>query len=195
MPPTIGLIMKNFLTLLAIFAILASVQAEDAKKPQKVEIIRSISGSVVSDTGIGGGTVQLIKGSIYPVLKDGLTEVTLDVNGQTVRVLKDAVRPTEADGSFLRIISAKYGFPGEQQFEVKEEIKKRLPENPVKEPVKILVSDKLLRAKAGLMTRTKMVNGRVVTYDRNDAILTITYEYDSERKTQEVMEGKYLILP
>ena len=187
--------MKHFLTFLATLALLTAVQAEDANKPQKVEIIRSISGSVVSDTGIGGGTVQLIKGSIYPLLKDGLSEVTLNVNGQTVRVLKEAVRPTEAEGSFLRIISAKYGFAGEQQFEVKEEIKKRLPDNPVKEPVKILVSDKLLRAKAGLMTRTKMVNGRVVTYDRNDAILTITYEYDAERKTQEVMEGNYLILP
>jgi hypothetical protein len=46
-------------------------------------------------------------------------------------------RLLQAGGGFLHIVSAKYGRPNDRQYEVKEEIKKRLPKGPITDPVEI----------------------------------------------------------
>ena len=198
--------MKHILILLATLALLAPARAEEGEvKPKagedatnyKAVILRSVPGPVLNEKGFTTGTVKLNKGESYPVVDQNLTEVTILVKGSNVRVAKSDVLISEdtEGGNFVRIISAKYGFPGETQWEVKEEIKKRMPENPLKEAAEILVSDKLLRAKANSMVKTTLVNGRPVVVPRDGAILTITYEVDGDRKVKEVVEGTYLTLP
>ena len=185
------------LALLAVLTIARAADSEKSDKPSQAELLRSVSASVLDEKGFGGEPVQLAKGDVYPVVKESMIDVILDMDGKQVRVNRSDVKITEggAEGDYVRIVSAKYGFPDQNAWEVKQEIRKRMPENPLTKPVKILVSDKLLRAKAATMVKTVVINGITTVTPRNDAILTITYEVNGERKVKEVPENKYLTLP
>jgi hypothetical protein len=195
--------MKNILTFLVLVALLGTVRAEETvEKTTKYrgEILRSVSGSVLNEKGFSSGTEKLTKGESFPVVSQTLADVTLDVGGKTVRVAKSDVLITEDTGSaeggnFVRIVSAKYGLPEGTKWEVKEEVKKLMPPNPLTKPAQIPVTDSLLRSKAGTMVSVKIVNGQKIISQRNDASLKITYEVDGVRKEKTVMEGGTLTLP
>jgi hypothetical protein len=198
--------MKLTPTAIALIAFLGShlVAQEDTKK-YEAEILRSISGNALDEKGFSQGSVPLKKGMIYRVLEQSFSDVILDNDGKRIKVGKNDVRLSEAKATdeegasgagFLRIVSAKYGRPNDRQYEVKEEIKKRLPKGPITNPVEILVSDALLRSRAGYMTQTGVLQGNVVIMQKDTpCILTITYEYNGERLKKEVMEGRNLVLP
>lgn len=135
--------------------------------------------------GVGAERRQLLADPPF----DGVSEVRLS-----------EAKATDEEGAsgtgFLRIVSAKYGRPNERQYEVKDEIRKRLPKGPITNPVEILVSDALLRNRAGYMTQTGALRGNVVIMQKDTpCILTITYEYNGERFKKEVLEGRSLVLP
>jgi hypothetical protein len=151
--------MKPTAIVVALIAFLGThLAAQEDTKKYEAEILRSTSGNVLSENGFSKGSVPLKKGVIYPVLEQSFADVILDKDGERVKVAKSDVRLSEgkatdeegASGAgFVRLISAKYGRPNDRQYEVKEEIKKRLPKGPITSPVEILVSDALLRSRAG----------------------------------------------
>ena len=200
--------MKARPTAIVIIALLGShlLAQEEPTKRYEAEILRSVSGYSLDEKGFSRGSVPLKKGMVYRVLEQSLSDVILDNNGERIKVTKSDVRLSEveatdaeaaaSEGGFLHIVSAKYGRPNDRQYEVKEEIKKRLPKGPITNPVEILVSDALLRSRAGFMTQTGVLRGNVVTMQKDTpCILTITYEYNGERLKKEVMEGRNLVLP
>jgi hypothetical protein len=149
-------------TAIAIIALLGShlVAQEDTKRYQ-AEILRSVSGHALDEKGFSRGSVPLKKGMVYPVSEQSFSDVISDDGGERIKVRKSDVRLSEVEATdteaangagFLHIVSAKYGRPNDRQYEVKEEIKKRLPKGPITNPVEILVSDALLRSRAGFMT-------------------------------------------
>jgi len=155
----------------------------------------------VDEKGVTTGSVNLKKGDSFEVVNEDMASVTVENNGSLVKIPKDAVRvsvqePPAPDSGMIRIVSAKFGRTGDRTYEVKEEVKKRIPQGPIKDPVKILVSDALLRAKAAAVNQsTGTVNGNVVTVDSRPLILKVTYEWNGQRLTKEAMEGQTLQLP
>jgi hypothetical protein len=193
--------MKRFLSFLVLISALGGAIAEEVAKVKMAEVLRSVSASYVDDKGLSAGNVTLKKGDSYEVVKEDLSSVVVEGNGQFIKIPKDAVRVTEAappapGSGVLRIISAKYGKTGDREYEVKQELKKRIPAGSISSPVKILVSDALLRAKAAAANQTTgVVNGNVVTVDTRSFILTVTYEWDGKRLKKEAMEGQTIELP
>ena len=181
-------------------------QTEGTVSPKKfqAEMLRSALGSTLDDREFSKGTIQLKKGDVFLVEKQTYSDVVLAKRGERFRVAKNEVRLTEANpsteteayGESLRILSAKYDRPNNRQYEVKEEIKKRLPEGALLAPVEILVSDALLRSRAGYMVQTGVLQGNVVTMQKDVlCILTITYEQNGQSFKKEVLEGNTLVLP
>lgn len=177
-----------------------TAHAADAEKSEaelQAELLRTFSAPVFQEGRATSESVPLTAGEVYPVLKEGILDVMLKVDGKEVRVSNSDVKIVKdgAQGDYVNIISAKYGYPGGNGWEVKQEIRKQMPENPLTKPVKILVSDQLLRAKAGTMVKVVIKNGVNTYVPRNDGKLTITYEVNGVRKVQEVKEDAYLTLP
>jgi hypothetical protein len=181
-------------------------QAEtEPDQPQYIATIkRSTSGQKLDERGFGAGSVSLQSGMIYPVEKQDMGSVTIRDGDTLVRVNKSDVDLAEDDGStsgggFFRIVSANYrATTGGRRYSVKQEILKRIPKGPITQPIKILIDDHLLRARA------QEVNIQYGTIDGNNNVrldapkvmmLTIVYEYEGKRFTKEVTEGNYLILP
>lgn len=142
--------------------------AQEGGKKYQAEILRSVSGRNLDDKGFSHATVPLRKGMILPLLGQSFSDVILDFDGVRIKVGRDDVRLSEAKATdeegvrgagFLRVVSAKYGRAGDRKYDVKEEIKKRLPEGPIAGPVEILVSDALLRSRASSLTQTGVLQG------------------------------------
>ena len=174
-------------------------------QPQYIATIkRSTSGEKLNERGFGAGSVSLKSGMTYPVEKQDMGFVTIRDGDVLVKVSKSDVELAEDDGSaaeggFFRIVSANYqATTGGRRYSVKQEILKRIPKGPITEPIKILINDHLLRARA------QEVNIQYGTIDGNNNVrldapkvmmLTIIYEYEGKRFTKEVTEGNYLVLP
>ncbi len=166
--------------------------------------LRSTAGAILNEKGFSTGIVQLTKGTVYNVSEQTIADVILLDDGKRIRIAKSDVAVSEGStestsddgGGFFRVISAKYGRPNERQYDVKEEIKKRIPKGELTTQVEILVSDKLLRAKAGYMVQTGYIDGyNVVMKKDTPCVLTITYELNGQRFTKEGIEGSTIKLP
>lgn len=209
---TMKTIAKSILLLVLLSGLQASLFGQDNKageeqprQPQYIATIkRSTSGQKLDDRGFGAGSVSLQSGMVYPVEKQDMGSVTIRDGDALIRVNKSDVELAEDDGSaaeggFFRIVSANYqATTGGRRYSVKQEILKRIPKGPITQPIKILIDDHLLRARA------QEVNIQYGTIDGNNNVtldapkimmLTIIYEYEGKRFTKEVTEGNYLVLP
>lgn len=197
--------MMRLLKSVIFFALVpVSLLAEEAGKAKAVEVTRSVTASYLDEKGFSAGSASVKKGEVYELAKEELSSVVVKDGGKLIKLPKDAVNVTEVEegqsdspGGSIRIISAKFGYGGNRQYEVKEEIKKRLRDQKLDEPVEILVTDALLRAKASLVTMiSRTVNGMTYT-TRNPSkmLLTVTYEVNGVRRVKETLEGRTLVLP
>jgi hypothetical protein len=184
---------------------LSSLFAQEQQRQYQAEIVRSTAGNILNEKGFSAGTVQMKKGMIYDVTEQTLSDVILLDNGQRIRVPKSDVIVSERSSSssddqegsgVLRIISAKYGRPGEFQYDVKQEIRKRISSGPIAQQIEILVSDKLLRARAASMTQSGVTDGFNIVMKKDSlCVLTIAYDFNDQRFTKEAIEGSTLKLP
>jgi hypothetical protein len=181
-------------------------QNEGTVSPKKfqAEMLRSALGSTLDDREFSQGTIQLNKGDVFLVEEQTYSDVVLAKSGKRFKVAKNEVRLTEVNpstetevyGESIRILSAKYGRPNNRQYEVRDEIRKRLPKGPLTDPVQILVTDALLRSRARYMTQTGVLQGNIVIMQKDEpCMLTITYEHNRQSFKKEVLEGNTLVLP
>lgn len=190
----------------SLLALISLRAEEEASEKKHAEITRSLSATVVDDKGATQGSVNLKKGDVYEVVSETFSEATLKLTDKLARVPKDALKIDEAregEGS-IRIVSAKIGFPHDRVYEVKEEVKKKIREQLAKgaispaNPVKIEVTEDLLRAKAKMVTTYTHTypNGSTAAVRRNGYLsLLITYEYGGKRLEKFAKEKQFISLP
>jgi hypothetical protein len=176
---------------------------EDNHKQYIATIKRSISGQKLDNRGFGAGSIPLQAGMTYLVENQDMGFVTIRDGETLIRVNKSDVDLSEDDGSvaeggFFRIVSANYqATTGGKRYSIKHELLKQIPKGRLTEPIKILIGDHLLRARA------QEVNIQYGTIHGNNVrlaapkvmMLTIVYEYDGRRLQKQVYEGDYLTLP
>lgn len=182
---------------------LGEVDGEPSEHSFLAEVTRTTNGQILDEKGFAKGSASVRKGDSFEVFSEDISSVTVKDEGELIKIPKDAVRISEGAayktelGSKLRIVSAKMGFGGDRKYEVKEEVKKRLPKGPIAAPVEFLVSDDLLRSRAhAVNTVTGVIDGDTVTFkSRGPLILTITYEWEGQRLVKEAAEGSHMKLP
>ncbi len=200
----------KFLAILFLLAGIGAAFAEEEAKVKQAEVIRSVSGTSLDEKGFSKGSVPVKKGDTFEVSAESISEVTVKTDSGLVKLPKDSVKITEVAGSEaitgspLRIVSAKLGFPGDRDYEVKEEVKKIIKKRiaagqPITatSPVQIPVTQDFLRAKAYQATTvTSDVGGQPTLMRRSGSlVLTITYEFDGKRDKKSAMEGGNIALP
>ncbi|MDI1313845.1 hypothetical protein [Prosthecobacter sp.] len=197
------------LVLAACFYPLAGM-AQNAAKPMQAELMRSTSGREIEDFGLASGSTPLQKGAVYDVVRQENGGVVLSVGGKNVLVQNDSVSVTEkpqttaTSSGFVPgkvvLISAKYTIEGDQPRNVKNNLKKLIPETLLKEPLEIIVTDALSLAAQdqGQSQRSIVVTRNAVgVFTRTPAknVLTVQYIYNGQRFTKQVPEGEKLVLP
>jgi hypothetical protein len=197
---------KLLIPILCGFSLTSFAEEETSKRG---ELIRSLKGTEVDESGNSKGEVSVMKGESYEVASEGVGSVVLRNADKLIKVPSEAVKVTDADdddavGSSLRIVSAKLGFLNDRRYEVKQEIKKivkkHLDRGPIttSSPVEIPISDLLLRAKAKAATYTsrQQPNGTVTVYRRPEKLyLLITYEFEGKRMEKSGKEGTTIKIP
>lgn len=151
------------LTTIATFVLLAfsNLRAQSSgeeKPPQKAELVRTINAQILGPDGFPRGTRQLSKGVIFDVESQTFADVIGKMNGQKIRVPKQAVTLSEKEEPLvatvagfkpgqLVILSARYSLEGNAPRNVKTNLQKFLPENGMlTEPFQFVVSDALSTA-------------------------------------------------
>lgn len=199
--------MKRLLFLI-ICGLSLTCRAAEEEPDKQAEAVRSVSGTLVDEKGASKGTISIKKGDVFEVASVGMGSVTLRDGENLIKVPGDSVKVTEAEGdellaSSLRIVSAKMSFPNDRRYEVKQEIKKlvkkHLESGPItpESPLKIQVTDRFLRAKAGSVMYyfLKNANGDLVQYRKTGLFLTVTYEFDGKRLEKTGGENSTITLP
>lgn len=188
--------------------------------PQQAEILRSMNGKGIDANGFGNIPMPLKKGMTYDVVKEGVGQVTLDVDGRKVIVpsrdvrISDKPAATQAapaagapagfvPGKFM-VLSAKYTLAGNQPRNVKNRVEKLVPAGMLARPVEILVSDQLSMAAQnqgdGIQSVVVIATPELVAIALQNTlnppnVLTIEYMYNGKRMMKQGVEGTKIVLP
>lgn len=140
----------------------------------KAEMLRTMKGRGIDADGFASVDVPLQKGATYDVVKRGVGQIVLNVDGRNVIVSPREVLLSEkplpafsagtgsgvtggaapavavGPGGFvpgkLVVLSARYSLSGNQSRNVKSKVEKMIPPGDITRPVEILVSDQLSHA-------------------------------------------------
>lgn len=198
----------RLLAMLFLLAGFCTVFAAEESKLKQAEIIRSVAGTALDEKGFSKGSFSVKKGDTFEVTAESISDVTIKTDSGLVKLPKDAVKVTELAegeaiaGSPLRIISAKLGYAGDRDYEVKEEVKKIIKKRiatgqPITAaaPVQIPVTQDFLRARAAQVTMVPVdANGQPMRRS-GPLMLTITYEFEGKRNQMSAAEGGNIQLP
>ncbi len=216
--PRLALIV--FLSGLNPFACTLSLHAQDANpQVQQAEILKNVSVTKIGPTGFTEGQISLQKGSFYDVEKIVLSNVFINVDGQSVRVPRDDVSISkkiirEADpvtgfipGKIV-LLNASYGPPTARPIRNSQTLRalqNMIPRNEITTPVEVLITDALLGPRANTQTVTSSSSGSIdyngnfnmiiQTQKAQKNVLQVGYQYNGEKLKKSVMEESVLILP
>ncbi len=164
-------------------------QSTDEKRPpQQAELLRTINAQILGPDGFPRGTRQLSKGVIFDVESETFDDVIGKMNGQKIRVPKQAVTLTEKAEDLkptvagfkpgqLIIQSGRYSLEGNQPRNVKTRLQKYLPAGGMlTEPLIFIVSDDLSTAAGNQKT--------LIISNQSSAIVTTQ---GPNQPTQQVM--------
>lgn len=185
--------------------------------PQQAEILRSLNGKGIDAAGFGNIPTPLKKGMTYDVVKQGVGQVTLDVDGRKVIVpsrdvlISDKPAATQAAPGVvgfvpgkLLVLSAKYTLAGNQPRNVKNRVEKLIPAGDLARPVEILVSDQLSMAAQnqgdGSQNVVVIATPELVAIALQNTlnppnVLTIEYMFNGQRMMKQGIEGTKIVLP
>lgn len=187
---------------------------------QQAEILRSLNGKGIDASGFGNIPTSLKKGMTYDVVKQGVGQVTLNVDGRKVIVpsrdvlISDKPAATQAAPAAgaaddfvpgkLLVLSAKYTLAGNQPRNVKNRVEKLVPTGDIARPVEILVSDQLSMAaqnqgeggQSVVVIATPEIVAVALQNNVNPPnVLTIEYMFNGRRMVKQGIEGTKIVLP
>jgi len=192
---------------------------ETSPQVQQAEILRGISATKIGPTGFSEGQISLQKGSFYDVEKVVLSNVFINVDGQSVRVPRDdasiskkIVREADPVTGFIPgkivLLNASYGLPTARPIRNSQTLRalqNMIPRNEITKPVEVLVTDALLGAQANAQTVASSSSGNIdyngnfnmitQTQKAQKNVLQVEYQYNGEKLKKSAMEESVLTLP
>jgi hypothetical protein len=194
--------MKRLLLPALILCIISTSFAADLIK--KATLNRASSGKVLDERGFTVKQLPLLKGMTYDVTAEAMGNVTIKVDGQTVRVAKSdvtlaevAATPTPKPGEFVPVqftlVTAKYGIPGRASRTVRSAVRKIVPDGMLNAPVKITASAALLGSDEDEPDKTTAAKN--VPKDTKLNVLTVTYRLGTQEFKKEAVENTFLVIP
>lgn len=180
--------------------------------PMQAKLTRNLTARALDSAGFASTPVQLKKGATYDVLKQSKFDTMLDVGGQQVMVSTHelivtpkgpvvAVTVVGFTPGTIFLESARYSLDGNQDRNVKNSLKKLIPEGVITAPVEIIVTDALSTA---AQDQGDTLQGTIVTSGNTSTVfvrgtprnvLTVVYTFNGQRFTKQVPEGSKLVLP